>query len=344
MIPRRILAPLVVATAAVLGVIVPASMASAAVATSAGVTTLPPQPFAGNPATADWIGDYLVDGVPSWMTEFGFTAPDEAEPMQPGGALVTKWGTAIDPETLSEMSYLLFVHGSTPTSVQAAALAHIVHTWTAAPQNPGQLDPANDFRHIAYDTAFHLAKLPSGAQDDVTSLLAEAAMLHGPWSITLTAPAAARIGAASNWTVRVLAGVNGVPSRTVSLTVTNGTFAGGATTTTVTTGADGSAAPVAVTPTGAAPAIIATASGPAAAPLVMDPVDADVSRVIQAASAPISASLTGAVATTTIAPELARTGTAVPIVVPALGGALVLLGVLLAIVSAGRARRGRTSR
>ena len=129
----------------------------------------------------------------------------------------------------------------------------------SAPQSPADLDPSNDFRHIAYDAAFHLAKLPSWAQARVTALQAEAASQHGPWTVTVVPPATSQIGTQGSWTVQVRA-VSGdaVPAREVHLSVTGATMAGAAT---VTLDANGDAH-VALTPTQSSVALSAGFQGP----------------------------------------------------------------------------------
>lgn len=305
---------LAVLAAAGLLLVAAAPAASAEVQTGLGYETRPAQPYAGNPDAADWIGSYLVGGEQVWCVQFAYLAPDSDEQYQPGEALRTKWGTELPPDVAADISYLLLRYSTTESPDEAAALAHLLHSWTSGPQNPGQLDPANDFRHIAYDAPFHLTKLPAGAQAAVTALTADAAANRGPWTAEVTAPDSAQvIGVADEWTLVVRNGAgSGVGDVPVTVTATDATFtvdgeqvAEG----TVSTPEDGSAVALTVTPTGAAPAIDITLAAPAAVPVVRQAMEVDTQRVVSTGG---EEELTAAGATTAVPPPTTTTTTPPP--------------------------------
>jgi hypothetical protein len=310
----------------------------------------PAQQYAGNPDNggADWLGSYVVAGEQVWCVQFAYRAPDSDEQYQPGDALMTKWGTPLPPEVAADISYLLLRHADTENDDEAAALAHLLHSWTAGPQNDGQLDPSNDFAHIAYDAPFHLAALPAGAKAAVDALTADAAANRGPWTAAVTAPTTPQtIGVAADWAITVGNAVGrGVPDVEVTVTATDATFtdANGAqvTTGTVTTGADGAPIGLAVTPTGTSPKIDITLASPAAVPVVRQTLDVNTQRVVSTGgedelTATASTSATPP-PTTTTTPQLPSTIPAgdTPIAEAAVvdkvsgGGLAVLAGVLLA--------------
>lgn len=241
-----------------------------------GHETRPAQPYRGNPEPdRDWLGSYLVNGQQVWCVQFALTAPDSGEEYQPGDELRTKWGTPIPDDTAADISYLLLRYGNTQSPDEAAALAHLLHSWTAAPRSQADLDPGNDFTRIAYDVDGHYAKLPAGAQQAVEALRAEAAQNRGPWQAELTAPEGEQtIGQAAEWTLSVHrpdgGGIGGVP---VTLSVTDAEVEGLAEDGTVTTPEDGSPLVLAVTPTGPNPTITGTLSAPADRPYVRQAVN-----------------------------------------------------------------------
>ncbi|KAA5837385.1 hypothetical protein F1721_04175 [Saccharopolyspora hirsuta] len=241
-----------------------------------GHETRPGQPYRGNPEPdRDWLGSYLVNGQQVWCVQFALTAPDSDEEYQPGDELKTKWGTAIPDDTAADISYLLLRYGNTQSPDQAAALAHLLHSWTAAPRSAADLDPDNDFKRIAYDVDAHYAKLPQGAKDAVESLKAEASKNRGPWEAELTAPEGEQtIGQAAEWTLTVQRadgqGIGGVP---VQLSPTDAEVEGVAEDGTVTTPEDGSPLVLKVTPTGPNPKITGKLSAPADRPYVRQAVN-----------------------------------------------------------------------
>jgi hypothetical protein len=275
------------ATAVVAGVsLAGAPAAVAEVQQGLGHETTPAQPYLNNPDPSDWLGSYVVGGKQVWCVQFAHLAPDSNEQYQPGAALMTKWGTALPPNVASDISYLLLRYADTDSADKAAALAHLLHSWTAAPQNPAQLAPTNDFRHIAYDAPFHLAKLPAAAQTAVQALTADAAANRGPWTATITAPETPQmIGAAADWTVEVKnAAGTGVADVPVTVTAVDATFTDAAgkrvSPGTVSTDADGAPLVLSVTPTGAAPKLDITLASPAEVPVVQQAVEVDTQRIV----------------------------------------------------------------
>lgn len=339
--------------------LVGAPSAAADVQTGLGYETRPAQPYANNPDAGDWIGSYLVGGEQVWCVQFAHLAPDSDEQYRPGEALRTKWGTALPPEVAADISYLLLRYRTTESPDEAAALAHLLHAWTSGPQDQSQLDPSNDFRHIAYDAPFHLTKLPPTAQAAVDTLTADAAANRGPWTATVTAPDEPQtIGVAGEWTFEVAnAAGNGVAEVPVTVTANGATFTDPATgdqvtTATVSTPEDGAAVTLAVTPTGAAPALDITLAAPAAVPVVQQAVEVDTQRVVSTggeeeltAAADSTASppptTTTTTTTTTTPPEIPSTIPAGESPQPAVAQAaltddasasgLILLGIVLTV-------------
>ena len=269
------------AVVACLATVVTAPAAAAAVQEGLGHKTTPSQPYRGNPDTYDWLGSYMVNGKQVWCVQYAHKAPDTNEQYKPGEALKTKWGTALPNDVAADISYLLLRYTQTDSRDEAAALAHLLHSWTAGPQNPGQLDPANGYREIAYNAPFHLAKLPAGAKAAVDRLKADAAANRGPWTAEVTAPTEQQvIGTPDTWTVDVRnARDRGVADVAVKLTLTDATV-DGQTSVTVSTGSDGKAASVEVTPTGPKPAVAISLLSPADRPVVRQAVQVDTQRVV----------------------------------------------------------------
>ncbi|HEX5402033.1 MAG TPA: hypothetical protein VFX16_06990 [Pseudonocardiaceae bacterium] len=277
------------------------SLASPGIATAAtqegiGFNVTPAQPYLHNPDASDWMGSFIVGGQQVWCVDFALKAPDTNEKYSDGDTLQTKFGAALDPTVAAEISYLLLRFGNTTSPDDAAAMAHLLHAWTAAPQTPSQLDPANDFRHIAYDIDYHLKKLPASAQAAVTALSADAAANHGPWTTSMAAPTTTQvIGTPANWTINVLnAAGKGLSNLPVTLTATDATLPGGGTTDVVNTPADGSPLTIEVTPTGDNPKLVASVDSPAAIPRVRVPADVDTQKVVTTGgTTPITSTATG---------------------------------------------------
>jgi hypothetical protein len=267
--------------ATVLGLGVAATPAIAAPLRGLGFET-PAQPYKGNPDKTDWVGSYLVNGNQVWCVQFAFLAPDSDEQYQPGEPLKTKWGTELAPDVAADISYLLLRHAETKSADVAAALGHLLHSWTAAPQTPDQLSPTLDFRHIAYDVDFHLANLPPGARAMVATLRDEAAANRGPWTATVTAPTAPQIiGTPGDWTMAVLnaAGKN-VPSAALTVTVTGGVLADGTTTAKLATPDTGKPLAVKVSPTEPNVSVSVSVDSPADRPVVQQAIQVDTQRIV----------------------------------------------------------------
>jgi hypothetical protein len=250
-----------------------------------GIATSPAQPYQGNPDPADWLGSYVVNGKQVFCVQFAFKAPDSDELYEPGTPLKTKWDTDLPPDVAADISYLLLRYGDTKKPDEAAALAHLLHTWTAGPQTPDQLAATNDFRHIAYDAPFHLTKLPATAQTAVQTLTTDAAANRGPWKASVIAPTAPQtIGVAGEWGISVTnAAGKGIPNVPVTVNAVDATFldAAGkpASTGTVTTGATDPLV-LKVTPTGTSPKIDIKLASPAEVPVVQQAVQLDTQRIV----------------------------------------------------------------
>jgi hypothetical protein len=296
-----------------------APSASADVQQGIGHQTSPAQPYLHNPDTSDWLGSYVVNGKQVFCVQFAFTAPDSNEQYQPGSPLKTKWGTDLAPDIAANISYLLLRYGDTKSADEAAALAHLLHTWTASPQDPAQLDPSNDFRHIAYNAQFHLEKLPAGAQAAVQALTADATANRGPWAAEVITPTAQQtIGVVADWGITVNnAGGKGVANVPVKVNAVDATFTDptGAqvTTGTVVTGASGPLV-LKVTPTGTAPKIDIQLTSPAEVPVVQQAVTIDTQRVVSTGG---EAQLTKSGATKASPPPTTTTPPQVPSKIPA---------------------------
>ena len=119
---------------------------------------------------------------------FQLKAPDTDEVYKPGDELLTKWGTKLPADQAANISYLLLRYGDTKKPDEAAALAHLLHSWTSAPRTPADLDASLPAAKIAYDAPFHLAGLPAGARAAVDRLKTEAETNRGPWTASVTKP------------------------------------------------------------------------------------------------------------------------------------------------------------
>lgn len=278
---RGIGSVLVAAILSALSLVVVAPPAIATVQQGIGHHIKPGQPYGGKQRTSDWLGSYVVGGRQVFCVQFQYKAPDTNEKYRAGDELRTKFGQKIPAGTAANISYLLLRYGDTKSNHEAAALAHLLHSWTAAPRSKADLNPNLDFRKIAYDAPFHLSRLPSGAQTAVQRLKADAAANRGPWKARAKAPSKDQvIGTPAQWTIKVTnAKGAGVPDVPVSLTLTDATLGGKAKRGTVTTNGKG-VATVDITPTGASPTLVSTLSAPADRPYVRFPVDANTQRVV----------------------------------------------------------------
>lgn len=239
-----------------------------------GHETRPGQPYAGVERARDWLGSYVVGGEQVWCVRFALKAPDTGEQYRPGDELLTKWGTPLSGEVAANISYLLLRYGTTQDPDRAAALAHLLHSWTSAPRDPGDLDPGKPFEQIGYDVGMQFGKLPPGAKDAVAELRADAKRNHGPWKASLRAPEQPQIiGHQAEWTATVAhpdgTGVTGVPVR---INATDAEVAGLDENGVIKTPADGEPLRLEVTPTGPHPKIEGALATPAERPYVQEAV------------------------------------------------------------------------
>ncbi|WP_410675572.1 collagen binding domain-containing protein [Amycolatopsis sp. cmx-4-68] len=280
-----------------LSLTVAAPVASAAKQEGIGYRTDEPQPMKPLPPTGNWLGSYIVGGQQVFCVSFQLKAPDTDEKYKPGDELLTKWGTKIPADQAANISYLLLRYGDTKKPDEAAALAHLLHSWTAAPRTPADLDPALTYDKIGYDADFHLKHLKDhpDAVAAVERLKTEAETNRGPWKASVTTPKGDQhLGEPAEWTVAVQnAKGKGVPDVPVKLTATAATLGeakaadtagnsspqGAAKDVTVKTDADG-VVKVKLTPTGEQPKLVASLSAPADRPYVRVPVDAEKQRVV----------------------------------------------------------------
>ncbi|PXY21229.1 MSCRAMM family protein [Prauserella muralis] len=271
----RLLAAFLLGTVSVVAL---APAASAEVREGIGHRTSPGQSWGDRDRDHDWVGSYVVGGKQVFCVSFALKAPDSGEAYKPGDELLTKWGGRLPADVAANISYLLLRYGDTKNPDEAAALAHLLHSWTAAPRTPADLDPGKPFTEIGYDVDFQFGKLPQGARQAVQRLRADAEANRGPWTATLTAPEQEQIiGSPADWTLTVLnAEGEGVPGVPVTLAVADAELDGEQT---VTTGDDGTAT-LRVTATGERPKVTGTLSAPAERPYVQDPVTADTQRVV----------------------------------------------------------------
>lgn len=264
-----------------LTMVVTAPTASAAVDEGIGHEIRPGQPYEGDPGNRDWVGSYVLGGKQVFCVQFAFKAPDTDEQYEPGDELLTKWGEKLEPEVASHISYLLLRYGDTQDADEAAALAHLLHSWTSGPRTPADLDPGNDFRNIGYDIALHRDRLPEGAQQAIDRLKADAQANHGPWTAAVTAPEQPQtIGTPADWSVRVNnAADKGMAEVPVTLRLTDATLENGEDTGTVNTDENG-AVQAKITPTGPNPKVVATLDSPADVPRVQEPVQVGTQRIV----------------------------------------------------------------
>lgn len=238
-----------------------------------GESASPAQPYQNNPDHSDWFGSYLVNGKESWCIDFALAAPPQSESSTATLPLTTKFGAPVPADIASEMSFLLLRFGSTQSPDEAAALAWLLHKWTASPDNGHTTDPGSTFATVAFDSSpASEARLPASTQNEIGTMLTDAQANRGPWTVAVNAPAPLIIGTATNWTVSVVGatgkGVGNVP---VSLTATGATLPNGTASQVLSTPADGSPLNIAVTPTGANPTVTATVDTPNPTPTVQAP-------------------------------------------------------------------------
>ncbi|MCU1680865.1 MAG: hypothetical protein JWQ81_1604 [Amycolatopsis sp.] len=251
--------------------LIAAQPASAASQQGIGRSVSPGQPYSGRARSGDWLGSYVVGGQQVFCVSFELKAPDTDQKYHVGEVLLTKWGDALPSDIAANISYLLLRYGGTTDPDEAAALAHLLHSWTAAPRDGhDDLNPSKNSSEIGYDAPTHLSELPAAARQDVDKLTKDAEANRGPWTTSITPPTADQtIGTTSEWKISVKnangKGMSGIP---VTLKATEATLDGSKNT--VTTGADGTATAM-LTPTDAKPALGSTVSAPADKPYVRIP-------------------------------------------------------------------------
>ncbi|MEU0795142.1 hypothetical protein ABZ342_34195 [Amycolatopsis sp. NPDC005961] len=289
---RRALTGLVAATLlGALSITAGAPAASAASREGIGHAVEPGQDGTGS---RNWLGSYVVGGQQVFCVSFQLKAPDTDEKYKPGDELLTKWGTKLPSGQAADISYLLLRYGGTKDPDEAAALAHLLHSWTSAPRTPADLDPSLPAAKLGYDAPYHLTRLPAGAQAAVEKLRTEAEAGRGPWTASVTTPEGEQhLGEPAAWTVTVKnAKGKGVPDVPVKLTATaatagedppatagNSSPQAAAKDVTLKTGADGTVQ-VKLTPTGERPKLVASLAAPADRPYVRAPVDTAKQRVV----------------------------------------------------------------
>lgn len=292
---RALTALVAAALLGVLSVTVGAPAASAAVQEGLGARV------GGQDGDKDktvWLGSYVVGGQQVFCVSFMLKAPNTDEQYKPGDELLTKWGTKLPAEDAANISYLLLRYGDTKDQNEAIALAHLLHSWTAAPRTPADKNVALPPDQIAYDESGHLAVMESDfpeAAAAVKRLKADAEANRGPWTASMTTPKGDQhLGEAAEWTATVKnAEGKGIPDVAVKLTATGATLgdkkadsaAGNASPQaaakdlTLKTDADGTVR-VKLTPTGDQPKLVASLTAPADRPYVRLPVDTGKQRVV----------------------------------------------------------------
>jgi hypothetical protein len=369
-INRRLMArPIPVAAAlgafALVMAVAPSASASAiAVPSAHGMTVTPTQPFDTTTDTfatqPEWLGAYEVNGEKSWATSFALGAPDSSINASEE-TIATKWQGHLTATQEARLSTLLVLHDNPANDVEAAAVELLILDEMSSPTAAGHMagqdtDPSRKVDSIAFDKTYALSKIDPAVQTEAATLDTEAVTFTGTWTLNLAMPAHSQVGAASDWSVQVLGpdGMTGVPNRPIQLTATQGRFANGMTTITVTTPSDGSAILVPLTPTGSAPSISAASESPASAPRFLEPFNGDTpdtsrSPYFQENDLDLTASMTatasggtgGGTSTGTGTTSLAFTGATVPVGVPITAGAVIALGVGMVIVASRRRRRLR---
>lgn len=299
--------------------LVGAPSASATVQQGIGHATTPAQPYLNNPDTSDWLGSYVVNGKQVFCVQFAYKAPDSDELYQPGETLMNKWGTPLTKEVAADISYILLRYGDTKNPDEAAALAHLLHSWTANPAEGGRLGADVPFRELAYDAPWHFTKLRATAQHTVQRLATDATANRGPWTTSVVVPTAPQtIGVAGEWgiTLKNAAG-QGVTKVPVTVNAVDATFLDihgkQVSTGVVTTGAADTLA-LKVTPTGTSPKIDIKLTAPAEVPVVQLAVEANTQRLVSTGGEKV---LTATGQTTASPPPTTTTPPQVPSKIPA---------------------------
>ncbi|MFD0206582.1 MULTISPECIES: MSCRAMM family protein [Saccharothrix] len=245
-----------------------------------------PQGYLGKPVGGDWLGSYIWRGQQVWCVQYSLLAPDSSVEYKEGDELLSKGGARLADDVAGSISYLLLRYANTQSADEAAALAHLLHTWTAFedPARGISLDPNSDFRHIAYNADFHFQQLGrfGQAQAAVGRLQAEAAANRGPWTAKVSAPEKEQvIGTPDTWVVDITKTDGGqVAGAPVTVELTDATLEGGAATGELTTSTDGEALAVKVVPTGPNPSFTVKLDSPADRPKVHVPANDNMQRIV----------------------------------------------------------------
>ncbi len=238
------------------------------------------------PGTGDWLGSYIWRGQQVWCVQYSLLAPDSSVEYKEGDELLSKGGARLPDDIAANISYLLLRYATTQSADESAALAHLLHSWTAYedPANGISLDPNSDYKHIAYNIDFHYNQLArfGEAQKTVDRLLADAVANRGPWAAKVSAPAKEQvIGSPDTWVVDITktdgGQVAGVP---VTIELADATLESGAPAGEVTTPADGKALAVKVVPTGPNPSFTVKLDSPADRPRVHIPANENMQRIV----------------------------------------------------------------
>ncbi|ONI86185.1 hypothetical protein ALI22I_26140 [Saccharothrix sp. ALI-22-I] len=251
------------------------------------------QGYKGKPAgEGDWLGSYLWRGQQVWCVQYSLLAPDSNVEYRDGDELLSKGGSKLPDDFAANISYLLLRYATTQSPDESAALAHLLHSWTAYEDttNPDParhitLDPNNGYKNIAYNVGFHYDALKAkseAAAQAVDRMKAEAEANRGPWAAKVSAPAKDQIiGTPDTWVVDITktdgGQVAGVP---VTVELTDATLETGAPAGELTTPNDGKALAVKVVPTGPNPSFTVKLDSPADRPKVLVPADADMQRIV----------------------------------------------------------------
>ncbi|MET8760332.1 SpaA isopeptide-forming pilin-related protein [Lentzea sp. NPDC004782] len=225
---------------------------------------------------SEWHGTYKWQGKHVWCVQYALPAPDSKVDYKEGDELLTKAGKKLDPAIAANISYLLLRYSTTTSDDEAAALAHLLHTWTSPVDGVVNLD-ATDARFLAYDASFYAAQLGQPVMDTVARMKADAEANRGPWTLSAAAPKEPLIiGAESTWTVSLLKQNNkGVPNAPIEFTLNDAALVDGSAGGKVKTDADGNPASIKVIPTGPKPSITVNADSPADKPVVHQPISTD---------------------------------------------------------------------
>ncbi len=245
-----------------------------------------PQGYRDKPAGGDWLGSYKWRGQQVWCVQYSLLAPDSNVEYKEGDELLSKGGAKLSDDVAGSISYLLLRYANTQSNDEAAALAHLLHTWTAYedPERGISLNPNSDYKHIAYNADFHFQQLGrfGQAQQAVTRLEQEAAANRGPWTAKVSAPAKEQvIGKPDTWVVDITKTDGGqVAGAPVTVELADATLESGAATGELTTSTDGRALAVKVVPTGPNPSFTVKLDSPADRPRVHIPADDNMQRIV----------------------------------------------------------------